>query len=675
MTIDVSQFYEMFFEESLELISSIEKLLVEINVDNISENDINAIFRCAHSIKGGSGTFGFTEITKFTHIMENYLDRVRCGEGRLTTDSVDILLSSLDCVRTMIDDIKNNRPSDLEKTNHLSEKIKALMESSNTINPPVEAAAPKALDVAEENASLKKWKIYFKPFKTIFSSGNDPLKIICVLKNIGKVSSVAKFSELPSWQDFKPEICYLEWEILIETDKTEQEIIDHAFEWVVDESKIVIEEVKSEQHEEPSALKSVESQKIEANKQLSPKKKESEAASVRVGIEKIDALINMVGELVITQSMLSQIGNNFDASKVELLKQGMTQLEHNCRELQENVMRIRMLPISNVLNRFPRMIRDLSKAIGKKVELKMTGENTEIDKTVMEKIGDPLVHLIRNSLDHGIEPPEERIKIGKPEFGTLTLNAFHQGGNIVLEIIDDGRGLDRKRILQKAIEKNIVSPTEVLTDSQIDNLIFAPGFSTAEQVTDLSGRGVGMDVVKKNIDSLGGSVETRSEFGKGTSIIIYLPLTLAILDGQLIRIGLNNYVVPLISMIETIQIKKENISKISEKIEMYNLRHQYIPIIKLHELFDISMSQADLENQFLIIVELEKKLYGIVINELLQQQQVVIKSLENNYGKIEGISGATILGNGTVALILDIVGAIKLANKKFIDLSYGEIAA
>ncbi len=386
----------------------------------------------------------------------------------------------------------------------------------------------------------------------------------------------------------------------------------------------------------------------------------TETNSIRVGIDKIDNLINMVGELVITQSMLDQIGENFDNSQITQLRDGLAQLERNTRELQENVMRIRMLPISFSFNRFPRLVHDLGTQLGKKVELKLSGEQTELDKTVLEKMSDPLVHLVRNALDHGIETPEQRLAAGKPETGLLHLHAFHQGGNIIIQISDDGAGFDAEKIRAKAIQKGFLTPEERPTEELIYELIFQPGFSTAEQVSDLSGRGVGMDVVRRNIRALGGSIEVKSQFGQGSMFSIRLPLTLAILDGQLVRVGQEIYILPLLSIIESLRANPKLINSLTGSAQVYKLREEYIPILRLYKIFDISPSTTQLEQGILVIVEGDGQKIGLFVDELLSQQQIVIKSLETNYKKIEGVSGATILGDGSVALILDVAGLIRL---------------
>lgn len=387
--------------------------------------------------------------------------------------------------------------------------------------------------------------------------------------------------------------------------------------------------------------------------------------SIRVSIDKVDELINTVGELVITQSMLGQFGEveNLTNDHLEKLRDGLVQLERNTREIQESVMRIRMLPISFAFQRFPRLVHDLSSQLNKKVELKMSGEQTELDKTVMEKVGDPLVHLVRNSMDHGIESPDKRIAAGKPETGIVHLNAYHQGGNIVIEISDDGGGLNTEKILAKAKSSGLVNNEDSLTEEQVHDLVFQPGFSTADQVSDVSGRGVGMDVVRRNIRSLGGTVDVRSKEGEGSTFTIRLPLTLAILDGQLISVGKEIYIVPLVSIVESVQVNKDKVNVISGRGEVYKLRDDYIPIVRLHHVFGLQADSTTLDKGLLVVVEAEGKKVAMFVDDLLAQQQVVIKSLETNYKKVEGLSGATILGDGTVALILDVVGLFDLSKK------------
>ncbi|MGB3270832.1 MAG: chemotaxis protein CheA, partial [Rhodanobacter sp.] len=389
----------------------------------------------------------------------------------------------------------------------------------------------------------------------------------------------------------------------------------------------------------------------------------SEGSSIRVGIDKVDALINMMGELVITQSMLSDIGEHFHISQLERLREGLLQLERNTRELQESVMRIRMLPIGSVFNRFPRLVRDLERKLGKQVRLELHGEHTELDKTVLEKIGDPLVHLVRNAIDHGLESPEKRRAAGKPETGTLRLDAYHEGGNIVVQISDDGAGLNRAAIVAKAEQRGLIRPGQELDDAEVAELIFQPGFSTAAQATDLSGRGVGMDVVRRNVRDLGGSVGVRSQSGKGSVFTIALPLTLAIIDGLVTAVGEERYIVPLISIVESLRLRPETVRRIAGGGEVFQFRNEYLPIMRLHRAFGCSAAVTEIERGIVVVVEEEGRRVGLLVDDLLGQQQAVVKSLEAHYQRVQGISGATILSDGSVALIVDVSGVVRLGQR------------
>ncbi|HEY9400337.1 MAG TPA: chemotaxis protein CheA, partial [Luteimonas sp.] len=389
----------------------------------------------------------------------------------------------------------------------------------------------------------------------------------------------------------------------------------------------------------------------------------SEGSSIRVGIDKVDALINMMGELVITQSMLSDIGENFELSQLERLREGLLQLERTTRELQESVMRIRMLPIGSVFNRFPRLVRDLERKLGKQVKLELHGEHTELDKTVLEKIGDPLVHLVRNAIDHGLEVPAQRKAAGKAETGVLKLNAYHEGGNIVVQISDDGAGLNRTAIVAKAQQRGLVGADQELSDAEVAELIFQPGFSTAAQATDLSGRGVGMDVVRRNVRDLGGSVGVRSESGKGSVFTIALPLTLAIIDGLVTAVGHERYIVPLISIVESLRLRPEAVRRIAGGGEVFHFRDEYLPIMRLHRAFDCADAITDVERGIVVVIEDDNRRVGLLVDELLGQQQAVVKSLEAHYRRVQGVSGATILSDGSVALIVDVGGVVRLGRR------------
>jgi two-component system chemotaxis sensor kinase CheA len=511
----------------------------------------------------------------------------------------------------------------------------------------------------------------FRPYPQLFAHGNDPLRMLRELKDLGHVTVAIDHSALPSLQDLDPESCHLAWTITLKSEVT-REVVAQVFDWAEGDCHLEISEVVAE----PVAVASV----VETSAKVIPMKLVAksegpdagqenarsgvgDSGSIRVSIEKIDELMNTVGELVITQSMLGQLGTRVEGSVADQLRSGLAQLERNVRELQESVMRVRMLPISFVFSRFPRMVRDLSHRLGKEVELKMTGEQTELDKTVLEKIGDPLVHLVRNSIDHGLEKPDVRMAAGKSATGTVHLNAYHKGGNITVEVQDDGAGLNKERILDKARSRGLVGANDVLSDEQINDLIFLAGFSTAEQTTDVSGRGVGMDVVRRNVKELGGSIEVRTEQGKGSRFVITLPLTLAIVDGQSVAVGDETYIVPLTTIIESLQLKPAMVNRIAGRGEVFRFREDYVPVIRLHELFGVKPRAQELHEGLIMVVEGEGRRVGLFVDDLLGQQQVVIKSLETNFRRVDGVSGATILGDGSVALILDIPGIIRVASE------------
>lgn len=541
-------------------------------------------------------------------------------------------------------------------------------------------------------SAMSDWRIVFRPHPALIQKGNDPLRIFRLLESLGELRVTVDDSAVPAFSELNPEECHLRW-VLELASEAPREQIEEAFAWVMGDSDLEVVCLKNGpagKATDPSEKAAAASGLISADATEPPEEpmtKDTPAApaavseqqpaargastatgqegmSIRVGIDKVDALINMVGELVITQSMLNQQSKRLDLRRHPGMQQSLSQLDRNTRELQESVMRIRMLPISFAFNRFPRLVHDLTQKLGKKVELKMTGESTELDKTVMEKIGDPLVHLVRNSLDHGLEKPEARRAAGKPETGTLHLNAYHQGGNIVIEIADDGAGLPKEKILKKAKERGLIGDDRNLTDDKIHELIFLPGFSTAEKVSDVSGRGVGMDVVRKNIKALGGTVEIASREGRGTTITIRLPLTLAILDGQSVRVGDENYIIPLVSIVESIKVREDMVSVVAGKAEIIRLREDYLPVLRLYQVFDTEPRTKNLFDGLLVIVEGEGMKAGLFVDQLLGQQQVVIKSIETNFRRVDSFSGATILGDGTVALILDIPGLIKLAREK-----------
>lgn len=684
----MEEFHQIFFEEADELIEAMEAELLEMVFDPGNSDRINNVFRAAHSIKGGAATFGFAEITDTTHVMETLMNCVRDGSVQVDRALIDLLLSAVDCVRDMLGAAKSGADFDPARAAETKAALQAFLDGPATSDQPAAAgevestggvvenaggtaaaAEPLSLPVAEAGRPQRRYRISFKPSHDLFKMGNDPLHIFRALKELGDLEVEVDGSSIPDLSTFEADRLYFAWTLTLDTTAEEASVIE-AFEWVEDVSEVRIELMDASAAEsdagnpEEEADTSAEAQaRQEARSRTDRRAAASENTSIRVGIDKIDTLINLVGELVITQSMLGEMGEHIETCDLEKLREGFAQLERHTRELQENVMKIRMVPISNVFNRLPRTIHDLGSRLGKKVDLVLRGEQTEMDKTVMERIGDPLVHLVRNAVDHGIEMPEARLAAGKPERGTLELCAYHANGNIVIEIRDDGAGLNTEKILAKARANGLVGANETLTEQEVHDLIFEPGFSTADQVSDVSGRGVGMDVVKQNIRELGGAVEIASETGRGSTFTIRLPLTLAIVDGQLLRVEDQVYIVPLVSILESIQLEERHLSTIADRGQVYRVRDEYVPVVALTRLFNMGVAEERARESLLVLVESGQGKIGLLVDDLLAQQQVVIKSLESNFRPVTGISGATILGDGRVALILDIPGLLRLARQ------------
>lgn len=676
MSVDLSQFHQVFFEESFEGLDIMESELLEMDPSDVDDETVNNIFRAAHSIKGGAGTFGFMPVSEFTHVLETLLDEIRGGKRSMQAQYVDLFLQSVDCLRGMLSDMQNGNEPETERPSELRGQFEAILGMTDDASP--EEAA------TDEHASEDSgWLIDVKPHTDLLMTGNEPFRMFRELRElVGEehLEVVADTDGIPELTSLSPEDCLINWQLKVTT-SVPLDDIKAIFEWVEDECDLtctplgsapvpadksieasgditISDPVNTAEVDSISEIAGSEigtvAEAVKTAKAAKASKKPAESSSIRVSIDKVDSLINMVGELVITQSMLGQLGQDFDLSRLAKLQEGLSQLEQNTRELQESVMKIRMMPISFAFSRFPRLVRDLGGQLGKKVILETIGEQTELDKTVMEKINDPLVHLVRNSMDHGLETTEKRLAAGKAEEGTITLNAYHQGGNIVIEVADDGAGLNEDRILSKAIEKGLVPENNSLTPEEIHNLIFLPGFSTADAVSDISGRGVGMDVVRRNIQALNGSIEVKSQRNVGSTFIIRLPLTLAILDGQLVQVCEETYIFPLVSIVESIQIHRSSLNHVTGSQYVMQLRDEYIPIVRLDEIFGLRDASDSVDEMMLVVVEGDNEKIGIVVDDLLGQQQVVIKSLEQNYQKVSGISGATILGDGTVALIIDI---------------------
>ncbi|WP_319557955.1 chemotaxis protein CheA [Thiomicrorhabdus sp.] len=668
-------FRQTYLEESFEGLDVMEAGLLELPTGIPDNEKINEIFRAAHSIKGGSGTFGFSEIAGFTHVLETLLDEMRDGTREVTVESQQALLQAVDVLRDMLTRLKNHEEVDLDRAQEVQNQLEEILGGGSSLE-----AVQESMEAASASG-VKTWQIDLIPEAELLKTGNEPLRIFRELETLGDLTVELKNDELPEFDAFDPESLYLSWQLTLQSDHATLEDVQEVFEWIdgdgatihIKEMDVsdtqaetepaveVAEKIPQEEVVGKPVIQAVPATPKKAEKKAAPQSSSKPEGSIRVDLSKIDQLVNLVGELVITQSMLSQFGDQAEQGAqegnhdwVDKLKEGLNHLERHTRELQESVMNIRMLPVSFAFNRMPRIVHDVSQKLGKKINLVMEGEGTELDKTMLEQLTDPLVHIVRNSIDHGIEGPDARLQAGKDETGTVKLSAYHQGGSILIQISDDGAGINAAKIEQKAIEKGVIEADHGLNEQEIIDLIFHPGFSTAEVVSDISGRGVGMDVVRRNIRSLGGSVEVETRLGEGSVFTIRLPLTLAILDGQLCTVGSQTFVFPLVSIIESIQVDPVSVKGIAGGAELYKLRDTYIPVIRLHRKMAVADARENLQDGLLVVVEASGQRAGVFVDDLLGQQQVVIKSLESNFMKVDGIAGATILGDGTVSLILDI---------------------
>ncbi|GGA27373.1 chemotaxis protein CheA [Dyella nitratireducens] len=654
--ISIAQFHKVFFEESLEGLDAMEAALLALDEGGDAEL-VHSIFRAAHSIKGGSATFGFPDMAALTHEAESLLDQVRDGRRAIDKSIIELMLRTVDCLRGMFDRAQNGQPLADADSENLKQQL-AVAAGNN-----VPAAANKA---AAKPAASSGWIIQFRPHAGMLAGGNDPLRLLRELAALGQLVVEAQLDRVPTLDALDPSECHLGWRIEL-TGAVSQDAIKTVFEWVEDECDLTIEPLVAVAPPPAPAVEAVATPAAGAGAAAGTTRaaaSSNDAGSVRVAIDKIDGLIDLVGELVITQAMLDQFREEFDPSRLAMLQHGLAQLARHTRSLQESVMGIRMLPIGSVFNRFPRLVRDLSQKLGKQVKLDLVGEHTELDKTVLEKIGDPLVHLVRNAIDHGLEMPEKRRAAGKNEVGTLRLEAFHRGGSIVVEISDDGAGLNRDAIIAKALQKGLIKSGDDLSDEAVGELIFQPGFSTAAVTTDLSGRGVGMDVVRRNVVDLGGNVAIKSRAGQGTTFTITLPLTLAIIDGLRAAVGGECYIVPLVSIVESVQLRADAVRSVTGGGELFRFRGEYRPIVRLHQQFGCANARQNIEDGLVIVVEADGTQIGLFVDELVGQQQAVVKSLEANYRRVDGISGATILADGSVALIVDVAGLIRLQSRR-----------
>ena len=681
--IDLTQFYQTFFEEAGENLQTMEQMLLELDLGAADDEELNAIFRCAHSVKGGAATFGFNDVAALTHQMEALLDKLRRHELSPTAQMVDVLLAAGDALRSLLARHQGSGGSAPDTTDLLA-TIAALCAGQAVDSAAKSAPAPAPMSTAVPPGT--------RELEMTVSELDDPSlvdSLIELFKEIGGLGQIEpldagmaadgvrrfKVTTTSSDSDLLDLFCFH-----VPREAVNLAALGPGYGFHEDAPGAPPRDYPAANGETSygffenapgapgatggaaggapaagqAAAMAVSANAGAARPVAAPKAAAAlDSATLRVSVEKVDQLLNLVGELVITQAMLAQNSKGLEAALHQQLTAGLTDLERNTRDLQEAVMSIRMIPMSMVFNRFPRMLRDLASKLGKKVELVTLGESTELDKGMVEKITDPLTHLVRNSCDHGIELPAERAARGKPETGTLTLVASHQGGSIVIEVRDDGKGLNRDKLISKAREKGIAAP-DSMTDNEVWNLIFAPGFSTAEVVTDLSGRGVGMDVVKKNITALGGTVDIDSAEGYGMSVKVRLPLTLAIMDGMSVGVADECYILPLGSVVESFQIKPGMIKTIGGSGLVVEVREEYMPVIDLEQVFAIPRTDTSIRSRIMVVVEAEGSRVAVLVDELLGQQQVVVKNLEANYRKVPDVSGATIMGDGRVALILDV---------------------
>lgn len=650
---DISDFYQAFFDEADELMADMEKYLLELDLEAPDREVLNAIFRAAHSIKGGAGTFGFTVLQQTMHILENLLDDVRSGKLQINDPIRDLFLESKDIMQDQLDAYKASAEPDQEAFRYICEALRQIaLDSAEPTMLPAEVAAPVAVEpvappVAAAKPEGERLRIILSTIKE-----EDQQPLIDELGNLGKVSDLQTdqtglqltLATTATPDDILAVLCFI----------LEPEQIAISPAPVEEPSVPAVETTAPAQSSAAPAVRAARPETARA------KPHQAEASSIRVAVEKVDQIINQVGELIITQAMLSQLSGMLDSSTHDILITTIAQLERNARDLQESVMSIRMMPMDYVFSRFPRLVHDLAGKLNKEVELTLVGGSAELDKRLIEQIVDPLTHLVRNSLDHGIEPVEVRRANGKAEKGNLVLSAEHHGGNIIIEVTDDGAGLNREKILARAQQQGMAI-SDNMSDEDVWMLIFAPGFSTAEKVTDVSGRGVGMDVVRRNIQEMGGHVTIHSEQGRGSKIRIILPLTLAILDGMSVRVGSEIYVLPLGSMMESLMLSENTLHRMTGGERMLQVREEYLPLVELGKLFGIHEDDYDFSEGIAVIVQSAGSRYALLVDQLIGQHQVVVKNLEQNYRKIPGISAATILGDGSVALILDVAVLTTLA--------------
>jgi two-component system chemotaxis sensor kinase CheA len=654
---------QTYFQECAELLDQVYGHLAAFEDDSADADTIHGTFRAIHSIKGGGGAFGFDRMVAFAHVLETLLDLLRDGKIAVTPEVVALLLRATDALADLIAAERTGVPAAAGFETALLATLNQMAGAASGAPAAAKVAVPVTplADPAEQT-----WRIRLQPHASLFKNATEPLLLIRELRALGPLTVVADLARLPALETLDPETAYIGWTIELRT-AANPDRIREVFEFVDDQCDLSIDPVAGAVVEPVvvapvAAVAAVAAPVVEAAPPAPPPaetKREVPAAAqtVRVDVEKVDRLVNLVGELVINQAMLIQLGGTLPSDMCPGLISGLETLSQHLRELQEGVMAIRTQPVKSVFSRMPRLVRELAAQLGKEARLFITGEGTEIDKTVIEQLADPLTHLLRNAIDHGIERPEVRVANGKPAQGSIHLAAEHRSGRIVIEVSDDGKGIDRARVLERARARGLVDADAQPSDEEIDNLIFLPGFSTAEVVSNVSGRGVGMDVVRRNIQALGGRIVVQSRHGAGSRFLLSLPLTLAILDGMIVAVGRESYIVPLTNIVESLRPRRQDIHAVPGSGDVVAIRGQYVPLLYLAGLFGVPGAVADAARGIVVVVENEGAgQVGLVVDELVGQQQVVVKSLEANYGEVEGIGGATILGNGRVALILDIAG-------------------
>lgn len=685
-SINLDQFNLVFFEECAEHLAEMERILISLGDAEPDSEQLNAIFRAAHSIKGGAGIFGFQDMTVVTHVLESLLDQLRNNEMAFSPGMIDLFLEAGDVIGMQLAGHRDGTEVRQEAIDEIRARLQQMIDSGNetpTAGTLSEALQEKCPVSAAPAAVCRQYEMLFTPDPDIFKRGVRLESLFSELEELGELTVTARpREEIELTENFDPEICVTNWKLSLKTTASEAGIRE-IFEFVADEDQLqlrVVEAADATGSDAPKAavmsapgsrqqsaatvdpVQAQTGRRAYDKNELAPGaygRRAGEAeSSIRVGVAKVDQLINQVGELVITQLMVAQTAAGLDPVLHENLHRSLLQLERTTRDLQQSVMSIRLVPISVVFSRFPRMVRELSTKLSKQVELKTIGDSTELDKGLIEKITDPLTHLVRNCMDHALETPEVRLASGKETSGTITLRASQVGGRIVIDVIDDGAGLNRAKILKKAAERGIPA-SESMSDDEVWQLIFAPGFSTADTVTDISGRGVGMDVVLRNVQSIGGRVQITSEQGKGTRVTVSLPLTLAILDGLSVAVGSEKFIIPLNAIIESLQPGSDSLKSVNGR-PVIHVRGEYIPIVALHELFNLETRITDPREGILVLVDVEGEKAAVLVDALLDEHQVVIKSIETNYRRVPGTAGATILGDGRVALILDVGSLLEM---------------